>query len=174
MRRLLGLMLVLMVALSLATIGCQCGRDSAQVARVGRPAPEFTLLALDGQPVSLGDFQGKPVVVNFWATRCSPCVHEMPYIQEVYEVWSERGLVLLAVNIGESPSQVQGFMQENRLSFPVLLDGTGEVAERYGLRGIPTTVLIDSEGVIRNIKQGPYPSRAAIEADLKKIVPQAF
>jgi len=171
MRRLLGLMLPILVALSLATIGCQCGRDSAQVARVGRPAPEFTLLALDGQAVSLGDLQGGPVMVNFWATWCGPCVHEMPYIQEVYEVWSGKGLAILAININESPSQVQGFMQENRLSFPVLLDESGEVAEQYGIRYIPTTIFIDSDGIIRNIKQGAYPSRAAIEADLKKILP---
>jgi cytochrome c biogenesis protein CcmG/thiol:disulfide interchange protein DsbE len=171
MRRLLGLMLVLMVALPLATAGCQNGRDSAQVARVGRPAPEFTLPALDGQTVSLGDLRGRPVVVNFWATWCGPCVHEMPYIQETYEVWSEKGLVILAININESPSQVQGFMQENRLSLPVLLDGGGEVAEQYGVRAIPTTIFIDVEGITRNIKQGSYPSRAAIEADLKKIVP---
>jgi peroxiredoxin len=80
-------------------------------------------------------------------------------------------LVILAVNLGESPSQVQGFMQENQLSFPVLLDGGGEVAGQYGVRGIPTTVFIDSEGITRNIKQGSYPSRAAIEVDLKKVMP---
>jgi cytochrome c biogenesis protein CcmG/thiol:disulfide interchange protein DsbE len=171
MRRLLGLMLAALIVLPLTTVGCQCGRDSAQVARVGRPAPEFALPALDGQTVSLGDFQGKPVMVNFWATWCGPCVHEVPYIQETYEVWSGKGLVILAVNLGESPSQVQGFMQENQLSFPVLLDGGGEVAGQYGVRGIPTTVFIDSEGITRNIKQGSYPSRAAIEVDLKKVMP---
>jgi peroxiredoxin len=168
---LLGLMLAALIALPLITVGCQCGRDSAQIARVGMPAPEFTLPALDGQSVSLGGLKGKPVMVNFWATWCSPCVHEMPYIQETYEVWSVKGLIILAININESPSQVQGFMQENQLSFPVLLDGGGEVAEQYGVRAIPTTIFIDGEGITRNIKQGAYPSRAAIEADLKKVVP---
>jgi peroxiredoxin len=171
MRRLLVLTLVVVVALLLATVGCQCGRDSAPVARVGRPAPEFTLPALDGQPVSLSALKGKPIMVNFWATWCGPCVHEVPYIQETYQVWSGKGLVILAVNLGESLSQVQGFVQENQLSFPVLLDGGGEVAGQYGVRAIPTTVFIDGEGITRNIKQGSYPSRAAIEVDLKKIMP---
>jgi peroxiredoxin len=171
MRKLLGLGLAVLIVLPLLTGGCQSGGGPAQIARVGKPAPDFTLPDLDGQTFSLGGFQGEPVMVNFWATWCGPCVHEMPFIQEVYEMWSEKGLVLLAVNIGESQPQVRSFMQENRLSFPVLLDGTGEVAERYGVRGIPTTVLVDSEGVIRNIKVGSYPSRAAIEADLKKIIP---
>jgi cytochrome c biogenesis protein CcmG/thiol:disulfide interchange protein DsbE len=171
MRTLLGLVLVALIVLPLLTGSCQSGSDSAQIARVGKPAPDFTLPALDGQTVALSDLQSEPVMVNFWATWCGPCVHEMPFIQEVYEVWSEKGLVLLAVNIGESQPQVHSFMQENRLSFLVLLDGTGEVAERYSVRGIPTTVLVDSEGVIRNIKVGSYPSRAAIEADLKKIIP---
>jgi peroxiredoxin len=171
MRRLLVLLLVVLVALPLATAGCQFWGDATPVVRVGRPAPEFTLPALDGQPVSLGDFKGKPVMVNFWATWCGPCVHEVPYIQETYEVWSEKGLVILAVDIGESPLQVQGFMQENQLSFKVLLDESGEVAEQFGVLGIPTTIFIDGEGITRNIKQGPYPSRAAIEVDLKKIVP---
>lgn len=166
-----GLMLVLMVALPLATVGCQSGRDSASIVRVGMPAPEFTLPGLDGQTISLGGFKGKPVMVNFWATWCGPCVHEVPYIQETYEVWSGKGLVILAVNIGESPSQVRGFMQESQLSFPVLLDESGEVAEQYGVRGIPTTILVDGEGITRNIKQGSYPSRAAIEVDLKKVIP---
>jgi peroxiredoxin len=168
---LLGLGLAVLIVLPLLVGGCQSGGGPAQIARVGKPAPDFTLPDLDGQTVSLGGFQGEPVMVNFWATWCGPCVHEMPFVQEMYEMWSEKGLVLLAVNIGESQPQVRSFMQENRLSFPVLLDGTGEVAERYGVRGIPTTVLVDSEGVIRNIKVGSYPSRAAIEADLKKIIP---
>jgi cytochrome c biogenesis protein CcmG/thiol:disulfide interchange protein DsbE len=171
MRTLLGLVLVALIVLPLLTGSCQSGSDSAQIARVGKPAPDFTLPALDGQTVALSNLQSEPVMVNFWATWCSPCVHEMPYIQETYEVWSEEGLVLLAINIGESQSQVHSFMQENRLSFPVLLDGNGEVAEQYGVRGIPTSVFIDSDGVVRNIKTGSYPSRAAIEVDLKKIIP---
>ena len=161
---------VILAIIALAVMITACQPDSSTPPRVGKPAPKFQLSDLKEQPVSLGDLQGRPVVVNFWATWCGPCVYEMPYIQEVYDERSGDGLVVLAVNIGESPSRAREFMESHQLSFPVLLDRDGKVAERYNIRAIPTTVFIDKGGIIQAIRVGAFPSRAAIEEQLSKIL----
>jgi peroxiredoxin len=145
-------------------VGC-----GGQKTLVGKPAPDFQFGGPDEQPVSLSDFQGSPVLLNFWATWCGPCVHEMPYLQQVWDEWQARGLVLLAINIMESSSAVQSFMQSQGLSFPVLLDGDGAIAAKYGIEGIPTTFFIDGEGIIQQVQVGAFPNAAAIENSLLKL-----
>jgi len=143
----------------------------AQGTRVGNLALNFQLHNLEGEPVSLGDLRGKPVILNFWATWCRPCVSEMPFIQRVYEEQSAEGLVLLAINIGGTSSQVKEFLQGHNLSLPVLLDTKQDVAQRYKIQYIPTTFFIDKEGIIQAVKVGTFPSKEAIEGDLNKIMP---
>ena len=157
------------LALILTTVllvGC-----SSQAPRVGELAPDFQLPNLEGQSISLSDFRGEPVLVNFWASWCSPCIYEMPFIQEVYEEWSAKGLVMLAVDIGESLSTVKDFMQSGNYSFPVLLDINQYVALEYNIRSIPTTFFIDKDGIIQAIKVGPFSSKAEIEMMLSAIIP---
>jgi len=150
--------------------GCSSGAEPPE-ARVGSQAPDFQLNNLDGQSISLSDLRGKPVFINFWATWCPPCRSEMPYIQEIYEEWSGKGLVVLAINIGESPSQVEEFMESQNLSFPVLLDTGKNVAQKYNIRGIPTSFFVDKDGVVQEKIIGAFPSKAAIEKSLSKIIP---
>ena len=161
--------LALVMAAVVAVTACQSGESA--VPQAGKPALDFELPDLDGQPVALSGLQGRAVMVNFWATWCGPCVYEMPLFQEIYEEWSARGLVILAVNIGGSPAQVRGFMEDNGLSFTVLLDADGEVAERYRIRAIPTTIFIDKDGIIRGMKMGVFSSKAAVEEHLNQTVP---
>src|SRR4030042_1886480 len=111
---------VLAIILSLGVLVAGCG---GQNPLLGKPAPDFQFGGPDEQPVSLSDLKGSPVLLNFWATWCGPCRGEMPYLQQIYEKWQTMGLVLLAINIGESPSDVEEFMQSQGLSLPVLLDG---------------------------------------------------
>jgi len=139
--------------------------------RVGNLAPDFQLHNLDGKPVSLSDFRGKPVFINFWASWCLPCRQEIPYIQEMYDEWSSKGLVVLTINRGEGSSQVREFMRIYNLSFPVLLDTKEKVAQKYNSWWIPTTFLIDKYGIIQAIKVGPFRSKAEIEQSLSKIIP---
>lgn len=160
--------LLMILASGMLITGCS---TSVEVPEIGKAAPSFQLTDIDGQSVSLSDFQGEPVLLNFWATWCGPCRMEMPYIQEVHNRWSEQGLVVLAVNIGESLTTVEGFIQDYSLSFPVLLDLEGNVAERYNIRGIPATYFIDSGGVIRDIQIGAFRSVAEIENILSMIFP---
>ena len=142
----------------------------AQGTKAGDLAPGFVLQYLDGQSVSLGDLRGKPVLMNFWATRCPPCVSEMPYLQEIYNEWSETELMLLAINTGESSTKVNDFIQSHSLSLPVLLDTKQDVAQRYNIQYIPTTFFIDKDGIIQAVKIGAFPNKEAIEDDLTKIM----
>jgi len=134
-------------------------------------AADFQLQNLDGQTVSLSDFRGKPVLLNFWASWCGPCVYEMPFIQQVHEEWAERGLVVLAVNQGESLSRVNKFLEDRNLSIPVLLDTNNAVGQKYRVVGIPTTYLIDEDGVIKGKKVGTFMSKGELEEYVKLIVP---
>lgn len=139
--------------------------------RVGNLAPNFQLNNLDGKLVSLDDLRGKSVLINFWATWCPPCVSEMPYLQEIYNEWSETELMLLAVNIGESSTKIKAFMQSRDLSLPVLLDTKEDIAQSYNIRYIPTTFFIDKQGIIQAVNVGAFPNKEAIEGDLYKIMP---
>ena len=135
----------------------------------GKLAPDFQLSNLDGQSISLSDFRGKPVLVNFW--RSGPCVYEMPLMQEVYEEWSDQGLVILAINQGESPSTVEEFVQKHNLSFTVLLDTKRDVGQRYWIWRIPTTFFIDKDGIIQHKVSPAFQTKTAIEDKLSKIMP---
>jgi peroxiredoxin len=156
---------IAILAAVLTLVGCSGGTTTEQVPEQGGTAPDFTLKSLDGQTVSLRDFRGKTVLLNLWATWCGPCLSEMPFLQEVSEDpdWAERGLKVLAVNLGESSAAVRQFMDENRLSFRVLLDTENEVGVRYNARYIPTTFFIDKNGIIRDIKIGAFAGKPDID-----------
>ena len=172
MNKLIKTLLLATMVLALLTAGCTPSSSPTQGAKVGNLAPDFQLNNLDGELVSLSDFRGKPVLINFWATRCTYCRVEMPYLQQVYEEWSDKGLVLLAINIGENSSQVRKFIQDNNLSFPVLLDTEESVGEKYNTAvGIPITFFIDEDGIIQDFKLGAFWSKAEIESSLSKIIP---
>lgn len=142
-----------------------------QGTQVGDLAPDFQLLTLDQEPLSLGSLRGNPVVLNFWASWCSPCVLEMPLLEEVYQEYSDRGLVVLAVNVRESSSRVEEFVQSRELSFPVVLDAGGVVTQQYSIRYYPTTFFIDEDGIIQEKKRGAFFSKAEIEEKLTRIMP---
>ncbi|MGE3960682.1 MAG: TlpA family protein disulfide reductase [Dehalococcoidia bacterium] len=120
---------------------------------LGEPAPDFVLEESgSGQRVSLSDFRGQPVVLNFWATWCVPCRTEMPDLQAAYDA---EDVVVLAVNWQESESVVQAFVDEFGLSFPTVLDSEGRVREHYGVVGLPATFFIDAAGILRARNFGP-------------------
>jgi len=143
--------------------------DSTQPPQTGQPAPDFYFENPEGQPTSLGQLQGTPVLVNFWATWCSPCRYEMPFLQQIYEEKPGDELVMLVVNVGEGSSDVSQFMESAGFSFTVLLDKQAAVARRYNVTGIPATFFIDKEGVIQEIQVGAFQSQAEIEAILNQL-----
>ena len=169
MNKMLTAILVMILTSGLLITGCSAG--SEPTATVGKAAPDFELQNLEGQSISLNDLKGKPVLINFWATWCGPCVFEMPYLQEIHDEWSGKGLMVLAINRGESSSKVEQFLQSNNLSLPVLLDTKLDVFRRYNIRSIPTTFFIDKDGIIQVKVIGAFPNKEAIENRLSKIMP---
>ncbi len=120
----------------------------------GAAAADFTLETLDGTTISLQGLRGTPVMVTFWASWCGPCRVEIPHMVALYGESAERGFEILAVNMGDSPGQAQEFAEEMGMTFPVLLDRHGEVAYAYHVHGIPTSVFVDAEGIIRHVHVG--------------------
>ncbi len=139
--------------------------------QIGNLAPDFSLIGPDGKLVSLADLRGKPVLVNFWATWCPSCQLEMPFLQQVYDDQSPRGLAFLAIDSGENPAKVKEFFVSKGLSLPVLFDFTGSTSDRYGVSAIPTTFFIDGTGVIKQKMIGAFPSARAVEMQLRTIMP---
>jgi len=124
---------------------------------VGKPAPDFKLATVDGMSVSLSQFRSRPVLVNFWATWCIPCREEMPELVRSYEAHKSEGFVILASNLTYTDSlpDVQAFVKEFKMTFPVLLDKDGAVAERlYQIPGVPTSVFVRRDGTIARIQVG--------------------
>ncbi|TDO94843.1 peroxiredoxin [Halanaerobium saccharolyticum] len=115
---------------------------------IGMQAPDFTLKNMNDQEVSLSDYRGKKVFLNFWASWCPPCRKEMPDMQKLHEEYGDE-VVILAVNVGESKSAAANFMMENGLEFSVLLDTDKSTAQNYLVRGIPTSYFLDQNGVIQ-------------------------
>lgn len=109
-------------------------------------APDFTLRDLRGNTVRLQDFRGKVVFLNFWATWCPPCRLEMPTMEELHKEFSDRGLVVLAVNFRESQDDVRSFVKQHGLTFTTLLDEQEMAFGLYRAWSLPTTYLINKNG----------------------------
>lgn len=121
----------------------------------GRLAPSFALPDPDGRRVALSDFRGRPVVVNFWATWCVPCRKEMPDLDAAALTHRERGLVIVAINVQEEPSQVRAFFEDLSLRHLIpVLDFNAKTVTSYEVFVLPTTYFIDRAGVIRNVHRG--------------------
>jgi thiol-disulfide isomerase/thioredoxin len=127
--------------------------DIGSVSR-GLIAPNFTLADLTGKKVSLEDFRGQIVLVNFWATWCEPCLEEMPSLQSLYEKFKGRKLVILAVNVNETGQDLENYLKTTTISFPILLEGQS-TAQRYGTDKYPESYLIDNRGIVIQKIIGP-------------------
>ncbi|MBM7647466.1 peroxiredoxin [Bacillus ectoiniformans] len=124
----------------------------------GKPAPDFELTTLSGDKVKLSDYQGKKVILNFWATWCPPCKAEMPHMQSFYEKNKDQGIEVLAVNLTNADKgrqNIQEFVSDYGLSFPIPLDEQGSIGAHYQTYTIPTSYIIDTKGVIANKIVGP-------------------
>ena len=121
---------------------------TAQV-KEGENAPNFTLKNLDGKEISLNQFRGKHVLINFWATWCGPCKIEMPSLEALYERFKDRNFVLLAIsNDMFGANIVKPFVKTHKINFPVLLDQRLKVSNAFGVVSLPTTFMIDPQGKI--------------------------
>jgi peroxiredoxin len=146
--------------------------EEAPVSSVYKSAPSFTLKDLSGESVSLSDFTGKVVVLDFWATWCPPCVMEIPHFIELYEQYKNQGFAMLGISLDrEGIDVVRAFVQKYGINYPVLM-ADGQIARAYGgISSIPTTFVIDPAGNIRRKYVG-YRDKSVFEADIKELLPK--
>ena len=121
-------------------------------------ALDFTLEDMDGNKLTLSDFKGKTILLNFWATWCGPCKYEMPFIEKLYQDTKDSDFVIITVNLQETKLIVSKFMTDNKYHFPVWLDSKGDVANQYGVSGIPLSLLINKDFKIVSAHEGAMES----------------
>jgi peroxiredoxin len=141
------------------------GREPA--AAIGRAAPDFLLETPDGSALHLSDLQGRPVVVNFWASWCTSCRLETPTLIDTYDSHGKDGLVMVGVNLREATERVQRFVSDYGISYPVAIDRSGEVARTWRIggpnQGLPSTYFIDRQGVVQKVVYGTVSDRIFAE-----------
>jgi len=139
---------------------------------IGALAPDFTLKDLEGHEVSLADFRGKGVLLNFWAVWCGPCRQEVPTLEKFYQKYGDR-VQVIGVDLAEDQATVASFVERYELTYPILLDSQGRVAAEYRVMSIPKSFFIDDEGVIRDIISGPLRSLEHLAYDFAREVFQS-
>ncbi|MBC8317659.1 MAG: TlpA family protein disulfide reductase [Desulfobulbaceae bacterium] len=149
---------VLLLLIIILLMGC--GKDNEPAvtrAEINKPAPDFTLVDLQGKIWQLSSLRGKVVFINFWATWCPPCLEEMPSMQALNTAMANAPFQMLTILNNDQPAFAQNLVNKLSLTFPVLIDPNSETGTQYGLTGVPETFIIDPEGILREKFLGPRP-----------------
>jgi thiol-disulfide isomerase/thioredoxin len=146
----------------------------ALAVEIGKPAPAFALSAIGGSaPVSLEQFKGKVVFVDFWASWCGPCRQSLPQYEKLREELAHEEFAIVAVNLDEDAADATAFLKQHPVNYTILRDPAGDVPKAFGLLGMPTSYLIDRDGIVRAVRTGFEPAdidklRVEIHALLEK------
>ncbi|RST76118.1 thiol-disulfide oxidoreductase ResA [Siminovitchia acidinfaciens] len=165
-----SVILAIMVTAIVYTLYNNFTKEARGQLAIGDKAPDFILSDMNGNTHKLSDYEGEGVFLNFWGTWCKPCEREMPYMENQYQVFKDQGVEILAVNVGEPEFAINKFVQKHGLNFPILKDTNKEVLNLYKITPLPTTILINSEGIITAIESGELPE-AKIKGMMESIQP---
>ena len=153
------------------TSGCT-NASSGSAVQAGGPAPEIEGADLEGRPFRLADLRGQVVLLNFWATWCPPCLEEIPDLERVATTLGPRGMQVVGVNVdAENPERLAAFAREHDITYPVVI-ATPRDVEAYRLTVIPTTFLIDQQGIVRQRYRGPR-DYATFAQDIEHLLQEA-
>jgi peroxiredoxin len=126
-------------------------------AGTGAPAPQFTLSSNAGKDVSLAQYKGQVVMINFWASWCGPCKEEMPLLESIYKKYNRLGFTMIGVNVEPDSKAANEMLKQTPVSFPILYDTDSKVSKLYEVAGMPSTVIIDRTGTLRVLHRGYKP-----------------
>lgn len=163
-KRNLCMVVVSLVCLLLVSAICYAAEEGVTV---GKIMPQFTLKSLNGSSLTVAP-SDKVTIINFWATWCPPCRGEMPELNAFYLKYSDK-VAFYTVNLGESNQTVKGFMEKNQYSMSVLLDENNDVGDQFRIQYIPTTLVVDQNGVIQFRTSGPV-SKSQLESIVNKLL----
>ncbi len=140
-------------------------------AKIGDLAPDFDLVSMTGDQIILSKLEGKPVIVNFWATWCGPCREEFPALVRKYTQYKDKDLVIVGVNYQDDNSDggVKIFMENTLVNFPIVRDTGDRVGRMYKVNGLPTSIFIDRKGIIRDIVVGGPMTDQFLDQQIAKI-----
>ena len=164
------------LALALAVTGLLLTRGDAKneyssksSAETKEPAPNFTLLLIDGNNFNLSDHKGKPILINFFASWCLPCREEMPALERIAHEYKPKGVVFLGIAVDDTEEKMKNFIAKYGVTFPVGLDKTAAIQKSFGLYGIPTTYFIDKQGIINYFHSGGV-TEELLQHELDKVL----
>ena len=166
--------LIVMVAAIIFALVSNIQADNT-IYQVGDDAPDFELKQINKnnelESIRLSDFKGQGVMLNFWGTWCKPCEEEMPYMQELYPEYKEKGIEIIAVSLDSTELVVDRFIDKYDLTFPIPHDKTGEVRDLYKIGPIPSSIFINPDGKIQRVVNGAL-SLESLENYFKEILPE--
>ena len=154
-------MLQSLLAASSLVLATTLPAASALAVGVDAEAPDFTLETLSGGNLRLEEMRGQVVLINFWASWCGPCRQEMPILDRIHSRYEDTGFAVLGVNVEGKKGPAQKIVDKTNVRFPVLIDAAQDVSETYDLKAMPTTVVVDRDGVVRYIHRGYKPGDEA-------------
>ncbi|MBI4787861.1 MAG: redoxin domain-containing protein [Chloroflexi bacterium] len=172
----LGLLTLILSAcsgLSLAGLNAAPSSGSARptTVKVGDLAPEFILKSMTGDEIVLSKLEGRPVIINFWATWCGPCREEFPALVRKYKQYQEQGLVIIGINFQDENSDegIRTFMRNTLVNFPIVRDTGERVGRMYRVNGLPTSIFVDRKGIVRDIVVGGPMTDDFLDKQIAKI-----
>lgn len=145
MKQLTSIFLIVFLFIELAAAA---GKQTLPALAKPIPAPDFNLQGEDGKWYKLSDMRGKVVVINFWATWCPPCRYEMPALERLWKKVKNKNIIILGLNVGEDADTIFEFTGTYPMSFPIPMDIDGKVIEQYPIKGLPTTYVINPQGMV--------------------------